>query len=126
MLTPKEIRIDKWLWTVRLFKTRSQATDACRKGKILVRNLPVKPSHIVKLNEIILVKHPPAIFSYLVKGLPVRRLPAKEVAEYTENITPQEELDKITQADTFFIKRDKGAGRPTKKDRRSLNRLGEW
>jgi ribosome-associated heat shock protein Hsp15 len=126
MLTPKEIRIDKWLWTVRLFKTRSQATDACRKEKILVRNLPVKPSHIVKLNEIILVKHPPAIFSYLVKGLPVRRLPAKEVAVYTENITPQEELDKIIQADTFFIKRDKGAGRPTKKDRRSLNRLGGW
>jgi ribosome-associated heat shock protein Hsp15 len=126
MLTPKDIRIDKWLWMVRLFKTRSQATDACRKGKILIRNIPVKPSRIVKLNEIILVKHSPAIFSYLVKGLPVRRLPAKDVAEYSENITPQEELDKLTQADTFFIRRDKGAGRPTKKDRRTLDRMKGW
>jgi ribosome-associated heat shock protein Hsp15 len=126
MLNQKDIRIDKWLWAVRLFKTRSQATDACRKGKILINNLPVKPSHIVKLDEIISVKHPPAIFSYLVKGLPVRRLPAKEVAEYTKNITPREEVDKLAQADTFFIKRDKGAGRPTKKDRRNLDSLGGW
>ena len=123
MLIRKDIRIDKWLWTVRLFKTRSQATDACRKGKIMIRDMPVKPSHIVKLNEIILVKHPPAIFSYLVKGISHRRLPAKEVAEYTENITPQEELDKLVQADTFFIKRDKGTGRPTKKERRTLDHL---
>jgi ribosome-associated heat shock protein Hsp15 len=126
MLNPKDIRIDKWLWTVRLFKTRSQATDACRKGKILIRDIPVKPSHIVKLNEIILMKHPPAIFSYLVKGIPSRRLPAKEVAEYTENITPQDELDKLVQVDTFFIKREKGTGRPTKKNRRTLDRLMEW
>jgi ribosome-associated heat shock protein Hsp15 len=119
----KDIRIDKWLWLVRLFKTRSQATDACRKGKVMIKNLPVKPSHIVRLNEIVILKHPTAIFSYLIKGIPVRRLPAKEVPSYYENITPQSELDKLFQADTFFIKRDKGTGRPTKKERRILDRL---
>ena len=126
MLTSKDIRIDKWLWSIRLFKTRSQATDACHSGKVLIRNVPVKPSHIVKINEIILLKHPPAIFSYLVKGLPVRRLPAKEVPLYSENITPQTELDKLIQADTFFIKRDKGSGRPTKKERRTLDKMRGW
>jgi ribosome-associated heat shock protein Hsp15 len=126
MLASKDIRIDKWLWSVRLFKTRSQATDACRKGKVLIRDIPAKPSHIVKINEIILVKHPPAIFSYLVKGLPVKRLPAKEVPSYSENITPQAELDKLIQADTFFIKRDKGTGRPTKRERRTLDKLRGW
>src|SRR4030043_2222850 len=124
MPASQDIRIDKWLWSFRLFKTRRQATDACRKGKILIRDIAVKASHIVKVNEIILVKRPPAVFSYLVKGLPVRRLPAKEVPLYSENITPQEELDKLVQADTFFIKRDKGSGRPTKKDRRTLDHLG--
>lgn len=121
--TSKDIRIDKWLWSVRLFKTRSQAADACRKGKVLIRDIPAKPSHIVRINEIILVKHPPAIFSYLVKGLTVRRLPAKEVPLYSENITQQAELDKLIQADTFFIKRDKGTGRPSKKERRMLDKL---
>ena len=119
----KDIRIDKWLWAIRLFKTRSQATDACRKGRVLIRDFPVKPSHIVRINETILVKHPPAIFSYFVKGLPVRRLPAKEVLLYSENITPQSEFDKLIQADTFFIRRDKGSGRPTKKERRTLDKL---
>jgi ribosome-associated heat shock protein Hsp15 len=122
-LTSKDIRIDKWLWLVRLFKTRSQATDACRKGKVLIRNVPVKPSHIIRLNEIVILKHPPAVFSYLIKGIPVRRLPAKVVPQYSENITPQSELDKLIQADTFFIKRDKGTGRPTKKERRMLDKL---
>ena len=121
-----EIRIDKWLWCVRLFKTRSQATDACRKGKIIINGIPVKPSHIVRINEVVMVKHPPAIFSYLVKGLPFRRLPAKEVSFYSENITPQEEFDKLMQADTFFIKRDRGTGRPTKKDRRTLDKMSGW
>ncbi len=125
MPSSKDIRIDKWLWSVRLFKTRSQASDACRKGKVLIREIPVKPSHIVRSNDIILVKHPPAIFSYLVKGLPVRRLPAKEVPSYSENITPQAELDKLIQADTFFIKRDRGTGRPTKKERRTLDKMRE-
>jgi ribosome-associated heat shock protein Hsp15 len=126
MLISKEIRIDKWLWAVRLFKTRSQATDACRKGWVMIRNMPVKPAHSVRIDEVILLKHPPAIFSYLVKGLPPRRLPAKEVPQYIENITPQQELDKLAQADTFFIKRDKGTGRPTKKDRRTLDKLRGW
>jgi len=123
MPASKDIRIDKWLWSVRLFKTRSQAADACRKGRILIRDIAVKPSHIVRINEIILVKHPPAIFSYLVKGLSVRRLPAKEVPLYSENITSQAELDKLIQADTFFIKRDRGTGRPTKKERRMLDKM---
>jgi ribosome-associated heat shock protein Hsp15 len=122
----QDIRIDKWLWAVRIFKTRSQATEACRKGKILINDNPVKPSHAVRINEIIRVKHPPAVFSYLVKGLLGKRLSAKEVVHYVENITPREELDKLFQADTFFIKRDKGTGRPTKRDRRTIDKLRGW
>jgi ribosome-associated heat shock protein Hsp15 len=123
MQIEKDIRIDKWLWAVRIFKTRSQATEACRKGKILINDTAVKPSHTVKINEIIRIKYPPAIFSYLVKGLLEKRLSVKEVIHFVENITPHEELDKLTQADTFFIKRDKGTGRPTKKDRRTLDKM---
>jgi len=126
MLIEKELRIDKWLWAVRIFKTRSMATAACRKGRILINHNPVKPSRIVKVNEIVEVKRPPVVYTYRVKGLLGKRLSARRILEYVENMTPREELNKLVRKDTFFIKRDKGTGRPTKKQRRTIDKLTGW
>lgn len=123
MLVEKDLRIDKWLWAVRIFKTRSQATSACRKGRVMINHNQVKPSRVLKINDIVEVKRPPVNYSYRVKGLLAKRLSARRILEYVENITPPEELNKLTQRDTFFIKRDKGTGRPTKKERRVIERL---
>ncbi|MFC2112470.1 RNA-binding S4 domain-containing protein [Bacteroidota bacterium] len=125
MLIDHEIRIDKWLWAVRIFKTRSQATEACRKGKVLIRDQQVKPSRVLKINDIVQVKKPPILHSYRVLGLLGKRLSAKAIKEYVENITPEEELDKLKVRETFFIVRDRGAGRPTKKERRVIDKLRE-
>lgn len=118
-----EVRIDKYLWAVRIFKTRSMATAACHKGRVIIGGIPVKPSRVVKVNDIIEVKRAPVIYSYRVKELLGKRLSARMVAGYVENITPEEELMKLKQTDTFFVRRDKGAGRPTKKERRMINKL---
>jgi len=123
MLIDREVRVDKWLWAVRIFKTRSQATEACRKNRILIKDQPVKPSRILKINDIVRVKRPPVIYSYRVLGLLGKRLSAKAVQEFVENITPAEELDKLKIRDDFYIMRDKGAGRPTKKERRIIDKL---
>jgi len=123
MLIEKELRIDKWLWAVRIFKTRSMATAACRKGRIMIRQVPVKPSRIIKVNDIVEVKRPPVVYTYRVKGLLCKRLSARRIQDYVENLTPQEELDRLTHKDTFFIKRDKGTGRPTKKERRIIDKF---
>ena len=119
----KEIRIDKYLWAVRVFKTRSLATDACRKGKVIIDEIQVKPSRAVKEGDVIQVKRTPVIYSYRVKKLLGKRLSAKLVVDYVEDITPEEELKKLEIKDTFFIKRDRGSGRPTKKERRIMDRL---
>lgn len=125
MLIDHEVRIDKWLWSVRIFKTRSQATEACKKGKILIDDQAVKASRTLKINDIVQVKKPPVLYSYRVLGLLSKRLSAKAVTEYSENITPDEELDKLKVRETFFIARDKGSGRPTKKERRIIDKLKE-
>lgn len=123
MLSDQEVRVDKWLWAVRIYKTRSQATEACKKGRILIADQPVKASRILKINDVVLVRKPPVMYSYRVLGLPGTRLPAKAIHEYIENITPQEEMDKLGIRETFFITRDKGSGRPTKKERRIIEKL---
>ena len=123
MLIEKAIRIDKWLWAVRIYKTRSSASEACRKGKILVNEIPAKASKTLKINDLVQVRKPPVIFSYKVKGLLGKRLSARLVTEYFENITPESETDKLKYRETFYISRVKGSGRPTKKDRRTIDRL---
>lgn len=125
MLIDLEVRVDKWLWAVRVFKTRSRATEACRKGKVLIEGQVVKPSRILKINDIVQVKKFPVLYSYRVLGLLGKRLSAKAIQEFAENITPEEELDKLKVKDTFYIFRDKGAGRPTKKERRIIDKLRE-
>ncbi len=118
-----KVRIDKWLWSVRVFKTRSIAADACNKGRVLINNIPAKPSKELTGNETITVRKPPVIYTYKIKALVKNRLPAKLVPEYIEDLTSVEELNKLNINETFFIKRERGAGRPTKKERRVIDQL---
>jgi ribosome-associated heat shock protein Hsp15 len=121
MLLPDKIRIDKWLWAVRIYKTRSMATDACNKGRIIMNGNTVKPSHDVKPGEIIFVRKLPVIYTLKVKALTSNRLPAQKVKEFMDDLTSAEELEKLKINETVFFKRDRGTGRPTKKDRRLLD-----
>ena len=118
------VRIDKWLWAVRIYKTRSQASDACRNGKIEIDGSSVKPSRTVSPDDIIIVKKPPYTYKYLVKGLIVKRVSAKIAASHVEDITPEEDILNVkTVQESAFFQREKGTGRPTKKDRRLIDRL---
>ena len=117
----KSVRIDKYLWAVRVFKTRSVAAEACKKGRVLMDDMPVKPSRMVCEGDEISVKKMPVVYSYRVKDPIEKRVGAKIVHHHVEDITSQEELDKLQLQDDFFVQRDRGAGRPTKKDRRLLD-----
>ncbi len=119
-------RIDKYLWAVRVFKTRTEATDACKGNKVKVDGVAVKPSRPVKVGNTIEVRKGSVQYIYKVKALLENRVGARLVPEYAENLTPQSELDKLrAPVETFFLKRDRGMGRPTKKDRRDMDVLWE-
>lgn len=123
-----EVRIDKWLWAVRIYKTRSIATEECKKGRVLMGNpaVAVKPSRMVKVGEIVKVRKPPVTYSFRITALTQNRLGAKLVPEYLENITPKSELDLLDVVKiSGFIDRRKGLGRPTKKEGRDLARFAE-
>lgn len=117
-----QVRIDKWLWAVRVFKTRSQATHACDQGKVLIQEQPVKPSRLVRPGDIVAVK-----YTGLVRRLEViqaieKRVGAKLVPEVCKDITPPDEIEAFrTRAARITIYRDPGTGRPTKKERRALD-----
>lgn len=120
----EETRIDKYLWAIRVFKTRSDATDACKGGKIRINGADIKPSKGVRPGDIITARKGDITYTYRVIALIDKRQGAKSVPLYAENITPQEELDKLkAPVETFFLKRDRGAGRPTKKERRQMESL---
>ena len=119
-----DVRLDKWLWAVRVFKTRSDAADACRTNRVLVNDSYAKPSREVKVGDVISVKKMPVVYQYRVVELVSSRQPAKNVPQYAADITPQSELDKLNvPRETIFIVRDRGTGRPTKKERRELDSL---
>ena len=119
-----EVRLDKYLWAVRVFKTRSDAADAIRNNRVLVNDAYAKPSREVKEGDIISVKKMPVTYSYKVLALVSSRQGAKNVPQYCLNITPQEELDKLTvPRETIFVFRERGTGRPTKKERREIDAL---
>jgi ribosome-associated heat shock protein Hsp15 len=119
-----DVRLDKYLWAVRVFKTRSDAADAIRNNRVLVNNAYAKPSREVQLGDIISVKKMPVTYSYKVLELVSSRQGAKLVPQYCLNITPQEELDKLsTPRETIFVFRERGTGRPTKKERREIDAL---
>lgn len=122
----EEVRIDKYLWAIRVYKTRSEATTACNGGKIRLNGADVKPSKSVKVGDTIVVRKGAVMYTYKVNALIDKRQGAKLVSEFAENQTPQEELDKLrAPVETFFLKRDRGTGRPTKKDRRQMDNLWE-
>jgi ribosome-associated heat shock protein Hsp15 len=126
-MTEKEpVRIDKFLWAVRIFKTRSLATDACRMGRVTINGNPVKPSKAIEGNEIITVKKPPINYSYRVTFPIENRVSAKLAVNYIEDITPENERIKIgIRGSGFTGFRIKGTGRPTKKERRIIDRWQE-
>ena len=116
-----EARVDKWLWAVRVFKTRSIATDAVKKGRVMINDVLVKPSRCVRPGDVVKVKKSPVTYSFRVLQCVQNRLGAKLVPEYMENITPQSELDLLEVVKiSGFIDRRKGLGRPTKREGREL------
>ena len=118
----QNVRIDKWLWAVRIYKTRSKATEACKKGRILIENLPAKPSREIHPGDIIEIKKAPITRKFKVLALAEKRMSAKLVDDFVEDITPPEEIELLeTQKKMKWFSRKPGTGRPTKKDRRDLD-----
>jgi len=123
-MSDQELRIDKFLWATRIFKTRTLAAEACSKGQVTINNMPVKPSRHIHAEEVILVRKMPVVHTYLVLKLLHTRLSAEKVKEYITETTPIEEFRKLDLARLQKNAiRDKGTGRPTKRDRRQIDRL---
>lgn len=122
----EEVRVDKYLWAMRVFKTRTIATDAVKNGRVMMGGVAVKPSRGVRVGDIIDVRKPPVTYTFKVKALTENRLGAKLVPDYVENITPQSQYDILEMAKIAgFVDRRKGLGRPTKRDGRMINRFKE-
>lgn len=118
------VRIDKYLWAIRVFKTRTEATEACKGSKITVNGTDIKPSKEVKAGDLIEVRKGAVHYTFKVLAPLEKRLGAKDVGRFAENLTPESELAKLhAPVETFFVKRDRGTGRPTKKDRRQMDEL---
>ena len=116
-----EARIDKWMWAARIFKTRTVAAEACKKGRISINGAQAKPARMVKAGDIIQVRKPPVTYSFKVLQAIEKRVGAKLVPEIMENITTPDQYELLEMSKiSGFINRAKGTGRPTKKDRRDL------
>ena len=121
-----EVRIDKWMWATRIFKTRTIAAEACKKGRVSVSGTTVKPSRTIKIGDIIQVRKPPVTYSFKVLALTENRMGAKLVPEFLENVTPPEQMEILELSRiSGFINRSKGMGRPTKRDSRELKKFTE-
>ena len=117
-----EIRIDKWMWATRIFKTRTIALEACKKNRVMVNDIPAKPSRMIKAGDIVQVRKPPVTYSFRVLDITANRVGAKLVPQYMENITPPEQYEILElQKISGFVDRIHGSGRPTKKERRELD-----
>lgn len=118
------VRIDKFLWAVRVFKTRSDSSEACNGNKVQIGGVNAKASKAVRIGDEITVRKGSVQFRYKVLALSENRMGASLVPQYVENLTPEEELAKLhAPVETFFVRREQGSGRPTKKERRSLDAL---
>jgi ribosome-associated heat shock protein Hsp15 len=121
-----QVRIDKWLWAVRFFKTRSSATEACKKGRVMIGDIQVKPSRMIKAGDMIKIRKPPVTYRYKVLQLSEKRMGAKLVSDFVLDMTPESELQILEiQKNMTWLKRDPGTGRPTKKERRDLDNFFE-
>lgn len=121
-----DMRIDKWLWATRVFKTRTLATDACKLGRVTKNGMNVKPSHLIKVGDKISVKKSPITFTFEVVGLLNNRVGAKLVPNYLKNITTPDQYQLLEMVRIGgFVKRQKGLGRPTKKDGREMKEFTE-
>ena len=124
MADNKPIRVDKFLWSVRIYKTRSIASDECRKGRIIINNIQVKPSRTVLKDEIITIKKPPVIYSYRIIEPIENRVSAKIAGQFIEDLTPEAEKAKLALSNSGSTgHRLRGAGRPTKKERRLIDKF---
>ncbi len=120
-------RLDKWLWSVRVFKTRPLATAACRAGKVLIVELEAKPGRDVHVGETVTVRIGVITRTLKVVGLPRSRVAAKQLPEFMQDLTPPAEYERAKQAGIeHMLARQRGMGRPTKKDRRDMGRLFDW
>ena len=119
-----EVRVDKYLWAMRIYKTRSIATDACKCGRVKMNGVEVKPSRMFHVGDIFTVRKGPITYTYRILQLWGNRLGAKMVPEYLQDITPKEQLE-ILELARFAAQsgRDRGTGRPTKKDRRDIEQF---
>ena len=118
------VRADKYLWAIRAFKTRSEAADACNGGKVKCGGANVKASKAVKPGDVLEVRKGPVVYTYRILKLTESRMGAQLVPEFAENLTTEQELAKLhAPVQTISIRRDKGSGRPTKKDRRQIEEL---
>jgi len=119
----QNIRIDKYLWAVRVFKTRNICTEECKKGHVVIDGIPVKPSRNVKEGDVINIKFSPILRTFKVLGLLEKRVSAVLAKDFVHEITPEEEFEKLKLIRNTFVHHDRGSGRPTKKDRRSIEKF---
>jgi ribosome-associated heat shock protein Hsp15 len=120
------VRLDKYLWVIRVYKTRNDAADACKAGRVKVNGMEAKSSREVREGDVLTVRKLPVTYTYKIIQLVENRQPAKNVALYAEDLTPEEERSKLDKKNiTVYTQRDRGAGRPTKKERREIDKLFE-
>jgi len=117
-----EARVDKWLWAARIFKTRTMAAAACKKGQVSLGGSQIKPSRLVKVGDIVNVRKPPVTYSFKILQAIERRVGSKLIPEILENVTGPEQYELLEMSKmSGFVNRARGTGRPTKKDRRNLD-----
>ena len=126
-MTPQEVRIDKFVWSVRLFKTRSLAAEECKKNRVHINGSTVKSSRMVRVGDVVDIVKPPVTFSYKVLDLAQKRMGAKLVAGYIKDITTAEQIEVLEmQKISHSLGRARGSGRPTKRERRDIDKLMDW
>lgn len=120
----EEVRIDKWLWATRIFKTRSQASEACGKGRVMMKGVNVKSSKMIRVGDVLQIRKPPITYSLEVLALTDKRMGAKLVPDFLKDVTPADQYEILELSKlSGFVDRARGMGRPTKKERRDLEQF---